>query len=198
MISISASIRRKNAIKGTGRDLNLFNDGGLWAHWEAGSRCIDVIASITNHKLFRYLRVTISTPVHGRPLKRSTTQHATKATTAQDDDHCGSLRSHLSTKPVGRHQTAHDKQNEQQTHPSPISPIQSSTLWRLSRPIPAHATSPATHYKPGLSTRSLRVAGVDCENLRSRSRRKERGQARRHERESHPTFASLVGLARIG
>ena len=31
-------------------------------------------------------------------------------------------------------------------------PIQSSTLWRLSRPIPAHATSPAIHYKHGWST----------------------------------------------
>ena len=51
---------------------------------------------------------------------------------------------------------------------------------------------------PGLSIRSLRAAGVDCVNLRSRSRRKERGQARRHERESHPTIASLVGAARTG
>ena len=50
---------------------------------------------------------------------------------------------------------------------------------------------------PGLSIRSLRAAGVDCVNLRSRSRRKE-GQARRYERESHPTFSSLVGAVRAG
>ena len=51
---------------------------------------------------------------------------------------------------------------------------------------------------PGLSILSLRAAGVDCVNPSSRSRRKERGQARRHERESHPTIASLVRAARTG
>ena len=42
--------------------------------------------------------------------------------------------------------------NKSDCSKGPSALIQSSTLWRLSRPIPAHATSPATHYKHGWST----------------------------------------------
>ena len=42
--------------------------------------------------------------------------------------------------------------NKSDCSKAPSAPIQSSTLWRLSRPIPAHATSPAIHYKHGWST----------------------------------------------
>ena len=77
--------------------------------------------------------------------------------------------------------------NKSDCSKGPSAPIQSSTLWRLSRPIPAHATSPATHYKHGCSTHLAGLVNSVSASCWSRLRESAFSESSQRERPSSKT-----------